>query len=115
MSAISAQEFELLAFFGRDPEVLDPQVPWIYNTLTYRQAAGNVGVQFKIAPSYKRVNLQITNTSQVIYRFDGDVQDVQYVETVNNEQLLNISLARGTTLTLRIKPEILLTEATSEK
>jgi len=35
MKSITAQDWELLSFFEIEPELLDPDAPWVYNDALY--------------------------------------------------------------------------------
>jgi hypothetical protein len=55
--AISAEEWQLLAFFEVEPTKLDADVAWPYNDFTYRRLLGEVTVTFAIAPACKDFTL----------------------------------------------------------
>ncbi|WP_269321366.1 hypothetical protein [Bordetella petrii] len=40
MSGLSIAEHELLCFFEAEPRRADPDVPWPYNSFTYRASIG---------------------------------------------------------------------------
>src|SRR5262245_13504914 len=42
-------DHELLAFFGSEPKVLDPNVPWVYNTLDFEVERQGFVVQCRLA------------------------------------------------------------------
>lgn len=114
MSKISAEEFELLAFFGNDPERLDAGVPWVYNTLTYRASSGNITVVLKISPSYKTTEMHFFVGNQVVFKFSGTVSDLHYLETEKDEQFLKIQLPQNIELALSIKPHIYISQTCAE-
>jgi hypothetical protein len=52
-------DHELLAFFGAEPKILDPGVPWFYNTLDFEVERHGFLVQCRLAPSYGELNLRL--------------------------------------------------------
>jgi hypothetical protein len=72
------EEHELLTFFEAEPTVLDPQVPWFYNTLTFATVRGGFEVRCEISPSYGKLRLSVTLAHQVIV--DVDVRGITAFE-----------------------------------
>lgn len=52
MSGLSVDEHELPCFFEAEPRRADPDVPWPYNSLTYRASIGAYEVSFGVAPAH---------------------------------------------------------------
>jgi hypothetical protein len=52
-------DHELLAFFGAEPRVLDPNVPWFYNTLDFEVVREGFVVQCKLAPAYGHIEVRL--------------------------------------------------------
>ena len=48
-------EPDLIAFFGCEPALIDPDVPWAYNTLSFTTACDGLAVTCSISPSYEVV------------------------------------------------------------
>ena len=57
--AISAKEWQLLAFFEVEPTRLDADIAGPYNDFTYRRVLGDVTVTFGVAPAYKDFTLTV--------------------------------------------------------
>ncbi len=53
-------ELDLLAFFETEPTLLDPNVPWIYNTATYETERDGYRVRFCISPAYATLKVTLT-------------------------------------------------------
>ena len=49
MSHITADELELLGFFGVEPKCLDPDVPWPYNDFVYEVHNGELSLAVALA------------------------------------------------------------------
>lgn len=46
------EEFEMTSFFGTEPEKLDMNVPFYYNTVTYSIINGNEQIEVRMSPAY---------------------------------------------------------------
>jgi len=46
------EDFELISFFESEPKVLDTDIPWFYNTLTFSLTKGNENLIVHISPAY---------------------------------------------------------------
>jgi hypothetical protein len=107
--AISAQEWELLAFFEVEPAMLDPDLPWPVNNVTYRFVAGDVIVIFSVAPAYRDFTLTVERAgAKEIALTAASVCDIRYHEDRGSEYL-EILLAQNERLELRLKPAFSLT------
>ncbi|MFM2093293.1 MAG: hypothetical protein RIS70_417 [Planctomycetota bacterium] len=51
------EAWQLLAFFHCEPTLLDPDVPWAYNQITFDHTFGDDRVQCVIEPGYERLDL----------------------------------------------------------
>jgi hypothetical protein len=60
------EDFELLSIFESEPEVLDEDVPWFYNTLTFRGERDGLRYMIKICPAYGDLDVWIGDPNQPI-------------------------------------------------
>lgn len=59
MTTAFPPDHELLAFFGAEPTVLDPDVPWFYNTLEFEIERQGFLVQCRLAPAYGDIGVRL--------------------------------------------------------
>jgi hypothetical protein len=59
MAAVFPDDHELVAFFEAEPRVLDPGVPWFYNTLDFETERRGVLVRCRLAPSYGDIDVRL--------------------------------------------------------
>jgi hypothetical protein len=52
-------DHELAAFFEAEPRVLDPDVPWVYNTLDFETERHGILVRCRLVPSYGDVDVRL--------------------------------------------------------
>jgi hypothetical protein len=60
------EDFELLSIFECEPEVLDADAPWFYNTLTFRGERDGLGYMIKLCPAYGDLEVRIGDANQPI-------------------------------------------------
>lgn len=53
------ENHELIWLFESEPEVLDPQEPWIFNTITFRTQRKGLEVMCSVLPSYGDLSLRL--------------------------------------------------------
>lgn len=53
------EDYELIGFFDAEPVVLDPEVPWIYNTLEFSTNRNGIEIRARISPSYREVSVSL--------------------------------------------------------
>ncbi len=51
-------EWELLSLFEAEPRLHDPDIPWVYNTLSFETARGSDRILCVIEPGYERLDFQ---------------------------------------------------------
>lgn len=104
MYAISAKEWEVLAFFEVEPTRLDADVAWPYNDFTYRRAQGDVTITFGVAPAYKDFTLTVERGGVKEIELTAlAVFDIRYHED-RGAEWLEILLTVNDVLELRLKP-----------
>jgi len=52
------ESHELIGFFEVEPHVLDANVPWAYNTLTFRTVRGRDEITCVLIPGYEELKLE---------------------------------------------------------
>ncbi len=101
---ISVQEYELLEFFGVEPQLVDHDIPWTYNDATYHLEMPDVATTFTVSPSYGDVTLVIRRGAEEIVHFSArQVDDIRLVADANYEAL-QIDLGKNGQVTVRIRP-----------
>ena len=104
MSYISAEEWQLLAFFEVEPMRLDSDVPWPYNDFTYERALSDVSVTFAVAPAYKDFTLTVERGGRKEIELSAlSVFDIRYNNSAGVEWL-EILLTERDRIELRLKP-----------
>jgi hypothetical protein len=59
-------EHELIGFFEAEPHVLDPEVPWAYNTLTFCTQRNSDEVTCVLIPGYEELKLEWKRSGVVV-------------------------------------------------
>lgn len=103
-SAISAEEWQLLAFFEVEPTKLDADVSWPYNDFTYRRTVGDTTVTFSVAPACRDFTLTVERGGAKEIELSAlAVFDIRYHDDRGGEWL-EILLTERDRVELRIKP-----------
>ena len=106
MSIISAEEWEVLGFFGVNPKTED-ETPWPYNDFLYEVARGNNSLSCAIAPAYKDVRIILKCDDVKAYELNAvAVKDVGYIEEANGKEVLEITLSDKESIRIVINPNI---------
>jgi hypothetical protein len=67
----------LLEVLG-DPQLLDDDVPWAYNTLTWQVERGDDHLELKLEPGYQRIALLWSTLGKTLVSFDvGALSDLR--------------------------------------
>ena len=77
-SLVFPEEWELLSFFESEPELLDPEAPWLYNALTFRRAQADESLMCIFSPSYGDLVLRWMQHDSL--RLQLDLHDIVRVE-----------------------------------
>ena len=106
MTCITAEELELLGFFGVEPKRLDPDVPWPYNHFVYEVQRGDMSLSVAVAPAYKDVRIVWKSGSQALYELNAvGVDDVKY-HNDSGRETLEVAISSHDRVWLRIDPLI---------
>jgi len=106
VTSITAEELELLGFFGVEPKRLDPDVPWPYNDFVYEVQRGDMSLSVAVAPAYKDVRIVCKSGSQALYELNAvGVDDVKY-HNDSGRETLEVAISSHDRVWLRIDPLI---------
>lgn len=109
MSGISADEYDLLAFFESEPR-RDPDVPWPYDSLTYYASTGEYEVAFGLSPAYGDISLSVRRDWAELYRLVAlSVHDVKY-RREHGVETLEIVVSERERIFLRLRPALFISQ-----
>ncbi|MFQ3248148.1 MAG: hypothetical protein ACI9SP_004808 [Arenicella sp.] len=60
------KEYELESFFECEPSILDKDVPWGYNQLTFRSESSNGSLKVLMEPGYETMHLSWMQGSETV-------------------------------------------------
>lgn len=110
---ISAEEWQLLSFFAREPRS-DPGAPWIYNENLYLAERGETTLRFAIQPANRCVRIVLSIRGEPVFEFEtATVQDVAYRSEVGVETI-EVEVDAKQSLSLRVEPSILIRQTVHE-
>jgi hypothetical protein len=82
-------DHELIAFFEAEPTVLDPDVPWLYNTLDFTTVRDAIEVRCHIVSSYGRIATRLVLAGQELAKFElRDAESIRIVMEKGQEVLV---------------------------
>lgn len=109
MNPITAKEWELLACFGVEPQMLDPGVSWVYNDSAYLVEVDGFSVSFAVQPSYRDVRLIIRRGGQRLYELNAvGVADVRVMDDPQCD-IVEVRLSDREWLRLQLRPKFEIT------
>jgi hypothetical protein len=95
VNGISATELQLMACFGAEPRLRDPDVPWCYNDAAYTAEVGGTSVTFAVAPAYRYVRFDVRCSGRRLFSFEAvGVADVSVIDELAVDAV-EITLAEG--------------------
>ena len=101
--AISALEWELLAYFEAEPDVRHPDLDWPYNSYVYRTQVDDLDVSFSVAPAYKDFTLTVRRRGAKHIEFTAlDLVDIIY--HAEGGEWLELMLSESLSFELRLRP-----------
>ena len=77
-------DHELLAFFESEPIVLDPDAPWLYNTLESTTVRNDIEVRCRIVSSYGKIATRLMMGGQELAKFE--LRDAETIRVVVNRR-----------------------------
>ena len=104
----------LLELLG-DPQLLDQDVPWAYNTLTWQVERGDDHLELQLEPGYQRIALRWTTLDKTLVSLD--IGAVSYLRIQHDPKSVDLLFkTRSIELRLRVVPaiQILVTEKSLE-
>ena len=101
-------DHELLGFFEAEPAVLDPGMPWFYNTLDFKTARQGVLVQCRIAPAYGDIDVRLNLPSgPELARAELQAfRSFRLIVNAHGEILIATSDGKPPMLCLMLKPHV---------
>jgi hypothetical protein len=87
-SVISAEEWELVSFFGDLPTYRPEDEPWPYTEIVFEIQRGDHALSCAIFPAYKDVRLILSSGEARLYELNAvGVNDIAYLKEGTIEQL----------------------------
>jgi hypothetical protein len=116
MDSITATELELLACFGAEPRLLDPDVPWCCNDAAYAVEVAGLSVSFAVQPAYRDVRLIIHRGEQRLFELNAvGVADVRVIDE-RGVDAIEVRLSAESWLRVQLRPALEITQGfTSER
>jgi hypothetical protein len=103
---MTATELQMLACFGVQPELLDPNAPWSYNDALYRAELDGFVVSFAVQPAYRDVRVTITRANQRLFEFNAvGVEDVHVIDEPGIDAV-NVSLSPNAWYRIQLRPRL---------
>ena len=85
---ISANEWELLAFFSVEPTTVDADVSWPYNEYTYSGKTDGYSFRCVLSPADHGIEFSVKRENEQLYFLRARAaQDVLYMESNDTEHL----------------------------
>ena len=108
------EEWELLEVFQSDPALLDPGVPWAYNTLTFETTRGSDRIRCEISPGYEEVTLAWNRGSEELVNLKLCRIVGLAVSNESDRVTISFEFADGSIgpLEMHLKPAVQITFAT---
>ena len=102
-------DYELIAFFEAEPSVLDPDTPWLYNTLDFTTTRTGIEVQCRIVPSYGQLTARLILAGAELAKFELRDAEAFSLAMGNGREILVVSFApklRLDKFALQLKPNV---------
>jgi hypothetical protein len=111
MNGISAQEWELLACFGVEPQLAEQDIPWCYNDSVYAVEVDGLSVSCATHPSYRDVRVIVLRGNERLYELNAvGVADVRVLDEPGHD-ILEIRLSEREWLRVQLRPTFEITQA----
>jgi hypothetical protein len=100
------EDYELIAFFEAEPELLDPGAPWLYNTLTFAIVRGGLEICCRISPSYGQLTLRLKMAGEDLLNVDiGRVGGIR-LESRDGREALLATVDGDNDFVLQLRPHV---------
>ena len=106
MNYINAKDWELLAFFGVDPQRSNPSVPWTYDDSTYCVEDGGLSLSCTIHPAYKDLKIVLKQHDHCVYEFTATNVDNIQVLPEKACNVLEIAVSANQYMWIKLHPSI---------
>ncbi len=103
------EDHELISFFEAEPAILDPGVPWVYNTLDFSTNRNGIEVRARIAPSYRELTLRLLLDGYELALFELKEAEGFRIDADKHREALVVTFAEQRRLedfVLQLKPSI---------
>jgi hypothetical protein len=109
-------DYELISFFEVEPDVLDADIPWFYNTLTFQKQCADELLYCTFSPAYGDIDLTLSRDQKAKITLNlHNIKSIEILKDSNGEHLKATfhpdTLLKDFLLTL--KPEISIIWGTS--
>lgn len=102
MKEISAEEYELIGLFGREPERQGLDDLWLFDDSVYIVTQENLKLTVAIHPYHKDVRITLWLNNRNVYEYSAmDVQDIKV-----HEDSLRIDINPNQAININIRPSI---------
>ncbi len=106
MPTITAEEWEVLGFFGVEPSKLDEDIAWPYNDFLYVVSQGDLSLSCAIAPGYKDVRIVLEREGLRLFELNAvGVKDLIVINDKSQERM-EIEMSDKQKVTLTLRPHI---------
>ena len=110
MDGITATELELLACFGVEPRLLEPDVPWCYNDAVHAVEVDGLSVSFAVQPAYRDVRLIVRRAEQRLFELNAvGVTDVRVIDECG-VHAVEVRLLTEAWVRVQLRPKFELTQ-----
>lgn len=103
------EEYELISLFESEPQLMDEDIPWFYNTLAFKIQRESDILSCMISPAYRSFSIDLTINERKIYSLGfRDVEGLTIEKDKDVERLIVEMNNESTfvTLIIQIKPQI---------
>jgi hypothetical protein len=102
MEKISAEDWEFLGLFEKEPERKGLDSIWFFDDSVYTVQHGNLRFTFAIHPYHKDVRLMLWELDNVIY--DQEIMGVD--DVLVSGDTLNIRVSKNESILVTVRPKI---------
>jgi hypothetical protein len=108
MTKAPPDDLAVLSFFESEPRLLDPNVPWIYNTSIYETERDGYLVGLEISPSYSTLKVTLALAGRELA--EAEVTAFTHIEIVledgKESLIVRFGESDASVLCLTLKPQV---------
>ena len=101
------EAYEFISFFETEPEVLDIEAPWYYNTLVYKTVQDDFNIECRLSPAEGEMALKVTMNNKIIISLSLNfIEEIKF-ETHEDKETMIIDFTDNSNLyplVLQIRP-----------